>query len=69
MGDTLGVEASKEAKTEKRSRIKDDFAVAFIKGKLVLTGVLFKQITMLVIAYDTATWIKPYCGTMLATAM
>jgi hypothetical protein len=63
------VESSKEAKAEKRSRIKDVFAVLFIKGKVVITGVLFKQITQRVATYDVATFLKPYSGTMLATAM
>ena len=72
-GDVMGVDSGKEAKAEAeeegRSRLRDLLAVAFVKGKVVITGVLFKQITARVANYDTATWIKPYTGTMLATAM
>lgn len=70
-GDVMGVDSGKESKAEDsgRSPLRDLLAVAFIKGKVVITGVLFKQVTARVASYDTATWIKPYTGTMLATAM
>jgi hypothetical protein len=44
-------------------------AVAFIKGKVVLTGIAFKQVTQRVVDYDVATWLKPYSGTMLACVL
>ena len=65
--DSLGVDAAQSS--EKRHPIMDVLAVAFIKGKVVLTGALFKQITAKLVAYDTATWLKPYSGTMLACIM
>ena len=68
-GAVMGVESSKETKQQQRSKFRDFLAVVFIKGKVVLTGTAFKQITMRVAAYDTATWIKPYSGTMLATGL
>ena len=48
-GAVMGVESSKEAEAEKPGFIKNLFAVAFIKGKVVLTGVLFKLFTAKVI--------------------
>eukprot|EP01046_Picozoa_sp_COSAG06_P117914 COSAG06_NODE_65025_length_258_cov_0.635220_1_plen_85_part_11 len=70
-GDVMGVDSGKEAKEseDEGHLLKDLFAVAFIKGKVVITGVLFKQLTARAVSYDTATWIKPYTGTMLATAL
>ena len=65
----MGVESSKETKSLERSKLRELLAVVFIKGKVVLTGTAFKQITMRVVDYDTATWIKPFSGTMLATAL
>lgn len=67
--DSLGVESSKDAGGGERSKFWDVVAVAFIKGKVVLTGALFKQITSKLVDYDTATWLKPYSGTMLACIM
>ena len=68
-GAVMGVESSKETKQQERSKLRDLLAVVFIKGKVVLTGTAFKQITMRAVDYDTATWLKPYSGTMLATAL
>ena len=73
-GDVMGVESNKESRASQatadgRSKLRDFLAVAFVKGKVIITGQLFKQITQRVVNYDTATWIKPYTGTMLATAM
>ena len=65
----MGVESSKETASEESSFLKNVMAIAFIKGKVVLTGVLFKQITQRVAPYQVATWLKPYSGTMLATAI
>lgn len=67
----MGVESGKEssAEADERGALMNILAVAFIKGKVVITGTLFKQITVRVCDYDTATWLKPYSGTMLATAM
>ena len=61
----LGVDASAEAGSG-RSPIWDIVAVILVKAKVILTGVVFKQITARLVSYDTATWLKPYSGTMLA---
>ena len=34
-----------------------------------VSGILLKQITTRAANYDTATWLKPYTGTLLATAL
>ena len=61
--DSLGVNAS-GGDDGGRNPILNVLAVLFIKGKVVLTGILFKQVTQRVAPYDTATWIKPYTGTV-----
>eukprot|EP01052_Picozoa_sp_SAG31_P000523 SAG31_NODE_15_length_37942_cov_32.078297_28_plen_645_part_00 len=66
-GAVMGVESTKEAKANKPSFFRNVVSVVFIKGKVVLTGVLFKQITARAAPYHVATWMKPYSGTMLAT--
>ena len=63
------VSATQDSSSGDRSKFWDLVAVAFIKGKVVLTGAGFKQITAQVVDYDTATWLKPYTGTMLACIM
>jgi Ca2+-binding EF-hand superfamily protein len=67
--EVMGVESAKDKGKTGRSPFMDVLAILFIKGKVVFTGVLFKQITARVAPYDVATWIKPYTGTMLATAL
>jgi hypothetical protein len=66
--DSLGVEGDKTSSAD-RSKLWDIVAVLFIKGKVMLTGWVFKQITAQVAPYDVATWIKPYTGTMLAAML
>ena len=41
----MGVESSKETASEESSFLKNVMAIAFIKGKVVLTGVLFTSMT------------------------
>jgi hypothetical protein len=62
--DSLGVDAT-GGDDSGRNPILNVLAVLFIKGKVVLTGVGFKQITarLSFVPYSTATWIKPYTGT------
>ena len=70
-GDVMGVDSGKETKRDaaERSKLRDALSLVFIKGKVVITGILFKQITQRVAPYNVATWCKPYTGTMLATGM
>ena len=70
-GDVMGVDSGKETKraNAESSKLKNLLSVLFVKGKVVITGALFKQITARVAPYNVATWCKPYTGTMLATGM
>lgn len=65
----MGVEAKQGGVGGERPLWRNILTGAWIKGKVVITGFLFKQIVVRTAAYDTATWLKPYLGTMLATAM
>ena len=66
--ETMGVQSNKESggetKTGGRHPIVNILSLIILKGKVVLTGILFKQVTQRVAPYDTATWIKPYTGTV-----
>jgi hypothetical protein len=42
---------------------------AWFKGKVILSGVVLKALTARVVPYDTATFLKPFSGTMAATAV
>jgi hypothetical protein len=44
-------------------------SVGWIKGRVLISGVLLKMLTSKVTNYDTATWLKPYSGTMLAAML
>ena len=65
----MGVESTKEKKGAEGNFLKNLLTVGWIKGKVILTGTAFKQITQRVVDYDTATWIKPYSGTQLACCL
>jgi hypothetical protein len=65
-GDVMGVAASGEDAGPARPAIVNVLAVAWIKGRVVITGTAFKQICARVANYDTAHWAKPYAGPMLA---
>ena len=62
----MGVESSKEAKNSEGNVFWTAFAVVWIKGKVILTGTAFKQITAANAEYDNAQWLKPFLGTTLA---
>ena len=68
-GEVMGVDTERDEGPSERSRIWNVLAVLFIKGKVVLTGALFKMLTVQFVAYDTATWCKPYTGTMAACVL
>jgi hypothetical protein len=67
--ETMGVEAKQAGASGERPLWRNILTGAWIKGKVVITGTLFKQVVARTAAYDTATWLKPYLGTMFATAM
>ena len=62
----MGVESSKEAKNSEGNVFWTAFAVVWIKGKVILTGTAFKQITAANAEYDNAQWLKPFLGATLA---
>eukprot|EP01050_Picozoa_sp_SAG11_P006516 SAG11_NODE_508_length_8874_cov_5.205812_6_plen_279_part_00 len=57
----MGVEASKES-AGARSPFWDILAVILVKGKVALTGVIFKQIAFHTTPVSTSTWIMPPLG-------
>ena len=70
-GAVLGVDATGEEDDEVGcwDVFMSIMAVVWIKGKVILTGVAFKALTAKYTNVDTATWIKPFTGTMLATML
>ena len=69
-GDVMGVDASGGGDAgPARPAIVNVMAVAWIKGRVVITGTLFKMITKVVTNYDTAHWAKPYTGPMFAAML
>ena len=67
--ETMGVESNQGGAGGERPLWRNVLTGFWIKGKVVITGTLFKQIVGRTAAYDTATWLKPYLGTTMATAM
>lgn len=65
----MGVEAKQGAVGGERPWWRNVLTGLWIKGKVVITGTLLKQVVARVAAYDTATWLKPYLGTTFATMM
>eukprot|EP01043_Picozoa_sp_COSAG02_P033959 COSAG02_NODE_2347_length_9092_cov_4.284666_4_plen_621_part_00 len=65
-GDVMGVAASGQDAGHARPAIVNVMAIAWIKGRVVITGTVFKQICARITNYDTAHWAKPYAGPMLA---
>jgi hypothetical protein len=72
-GTVLGVDASADVEEKEGggiwNTIKNILAVVWIKGKVILTGAAFKALTASHTNWDTATFLKPYSGTMLATML
>ena len=68
-GDVMGVDASGGGDESGRPLIVTIMSVAWIKGRVLISGILFKQATAKLVNYDSATWMKPYTGTMLAAMM
>jgi len=67
--ETMGVESNQGGAGGERPLWRNLLTGFWIKGKVVITGTVFKQIVARTAAYDTATWLKPYLGTMMGTAM
>lgn len=65
-GDVMGVDADGGGEGLTRPLLVNILAIAWIKGRVVISGTLFKLVTSKVVNYDTATWMKPYSGTMFA---
>jgi Ca2+-binding EF-hand superfamily protein/lambda repressor-like predicted transcriptional regulator len=71
-GEFLGVQTEIDDDARERSGAEDTLrnilSAVWYKGKAIITGVLLKQVTVRwLTTYDTATWIKPFAGTMAAT--
>ena len=49
--------------------IRATMIAAWFKGKVILTGVALKALTGRMVSYDVATFLKPFSGTMAATAL
>lgn len=62
-------EEGPEGESASRSKFLDLLAVAVVKGKAMITSFLIKRVINMVTPYQTATWIKPYAGTMVATTL
>lgn len=41
----------------------------WFKGKVIITGIALKALTAKLVSYDLATFLKPFAGTMAATAL
>eukprot|EP01044_Picomonas_judraskeda_P022823 COSAG03_NODE_5809_length_1169_cov_1.566355_2_plen_97_part_00 len=54
---------------QKRPLLVTVLSILWIKGRVLITGALLKILTAKVCNYDTATWLKPYSGTMLAAML
>ena len=65
-GDVMGVDAGAGDDEQKRPLLVTILSILWIKGRVIITGSLLKILTAKVCNYDTATWLKPYSGTMLA---
>eukprot|EP01047_Picozoa_sp_COSAG01_P044354 COSAG01_NODE_4001_length_5444_cov_8.703087_2_plen_230_part_00 len=66
-GEVMGVEAAQEA--EGGSILRDALAMAYIKGKVLLTGIIGTQVTLRVTSFSTSTWLYVYTGPMLAASL
>jgi hypothetical protein len=66
-GDVMGVDAGGGGDEEQgRPLLITILSILWIKGRVIITGSFFKILTTKLCNYDTATWLKPYSGTMLA---
>ena len=65
-GDVMGVDAGGGDDEQKRPLLITILSILWIKGRVIITGSLLKILTAKVCNYDTATWLKPYSGTMFA---
>lgn len=68
-GDVMGVDADGGDNEQGRPILITILSILWIKGRVIITDMLFKVVTDNVCNYDTATWLKPYSGAMLATML
>ena len=58
-----------ETADDEQGALKAAMIAIWFKGKVILTGVALKQVTANIVSYDVATFLKPFSGTMAATAL
>jgi Ca2+-binding EF-hand superfamily protein len=64
--DVMGVDAGGGEDEAKRPLWVTLLSVGWIKGRVLISGAVLKMVTGKLCNYDSATWMKPYSGTMLA---
>jgi len=47
----------------------DLLAIAYVKGKVLLTGIIGKQVALRTMSFSNFTWIGPYAGPMLSASL
>ena len=67
--DELGVNAGGGEEEVTRPMIINIFAVLWIKGRVLISGILFKFFTCMIFNWDAATWLKPWTGTAWAAML
>ena len=68
-GELLGVNAATRLEKEEKHLVTSILAAIWYKGKAVITGVVLKKLTVIFFPWETAMFLKPYSGVMLATAL
>ena len=65
-GEVMGVDAGGGEDEVSRPLLINILAVAWIKGRVLISGIVFKMITCMYFNWDSATWLKPWLGTAWA---
>jgi hypothetical protein len=69
-GEVMGVDAGADQAADDGGHLMHDIlAMAYIKGKVLLTGVLGKQVAKRVCYHSTFIWVAPYAGPMLSASI
>ena len=58
-GEVMGVDAGVEANASDGHLLHDLLAIAYVKGKVLLTGIIGKQVALRTMSFSTFTWIGP----------
>eukprot|EP01048_Picozoa_sp_COSAG05_P008932 COSAG05_NODE_705_length_7850_cov_2.428719_7_plen_165_part_00 len=58
-GEVMGVDAGVEANASDGHLLHDLLAIAYVKGKVLLTGIIGKQVALRTTSFSTFTWIGP----------